>query len=178
MKIITEGAVYVQKNDIANLNSLDVHMPGSIYMKTYGFSGGTINRNRFDFIKFESDKEIEFFKAQDWIIDYDEVKDLSDDEIIKMRKDLDQQANSIPESERKSELDVATEFDLLQFKRHALRDFLSFRYGDLQITLPEGIDLPKGIIMKDETIPIEDVRKTNENKIQKLIYGIFPKIKK
>ena len=33
MKIITDSAVYVQKNDIAYLNQTDLAIPASIFMK-------------------------------------------------------------------------------------------------------------------------------------------------
>ena len=35
MKIITDNAVYVQKNDIAYLNQTDLAIPASIFMKIF-----------------------------------------------------------------------------------------------------------------------------------------------
>ena len=43
MKIITDNAVYVQKNDIAYLNSADFAIPISVFMKVFG-KGITIIR--------------------------------------------------------------------------------------------------------------------------------------
>ena len=70
MKIITDNAVYVQKNDIAYLYSSDLEMPVSVFMKVFG-KGDTIidDSNRYDFVKFEDESEIVFFKGLDWIID-------------------------------------------------------------------------------------------------------------
>lgn len=64
MKIITNDAVYVQMNDIAYLNSLDLPIPASIYMKAFGMGGIAIinDMNRYDFIKFEEKSEIQYFK--------------------------------------------------------------------------------------------------------------------
>ena len=54
VKIITENAVYVQKNDIAYLNQTDLPIPASIFMKVFG-NGIVIidDSNRFEFEKFE-----------------------------------------------------------------------------------------------------------------------------
>ena len=62
MKIITNDAVYVQKNDMGFLNQTDLLIPVSVFLKVFG-NGITIidDSNRFEFIKFEDKEEIEFF---------------------------------------------------------------------------------------------------------------------
>ena len=59
MKIITSEAIYVQKNDIGFLNQTDLAIPASIFLKVFG-NGITIidNSNRFEFVKFEEEREI------------------------------------------------------------------------------------------------------------------------
>ena len=58
MKIITENAAYVQKND----------------------------NNRYEFVKFEDKNEIEFFKNLDWMVDYNSVKDLNEEDFLNLEK--------------------------------------------------------------------------------------------
>lgn len=173
MKIITDNAIYVQKNDITYLNNTDLPIPASIYMKVFG-NGIVIidDSNRYDFEKFEDHNEIEFFKGLDWIIDYNSVKDLSDDEIREMaqniaqeRKQIAEKFNSMLEDERRKNLDMVTQCELLNFKIYSLRDILWFKQGNLQMTLPEGVDYPQEFVQK------------SENGIQKLIRNIFPKKK-
>ena len=80
MKIITNDSAYVQKNDIAYLNSSDLPIPASIFMKVFGNGVTIINdSNRYDFVKFDEESEIEYFKGLDWMINYNEVKDLSEE---------------------------------------------------------------------------------------------------
>ena len=156
MKIITENAVYVQKNDIAYLNYTDLPIPASIFMQVFG--NGTViinNNNRYEFEKFEDNSEIEFFKGLDWIVDYNSVKDLSDAEIIEMgqsiaqsKNQIAQQFNSMSENERKKNLKMITQYELLDFKMHSLKDILWFKQGHLKITLPEDIDYPKRFTKK------------------------------
>ena len=173
MKIITENAVYVQKNDIAYLTHTGFSIPASIFVKVFG-NGIVIidDSNRYEFEKFENNSEIAFFKGLDWIVDYNSVKDLSDDEIIKMglsitqtRNQIALQFNSMSEDERKKNLDMVTKCELLDFKMYSLRDILRFKQGHLKMTLPEGVDYPEGFVPKGET------------GIQKIMRRIFPKRK-
>lgn len=173
MKIITQNAVYVQKNDIAYLNQTDLPILASIFLKVFGHGIVIIDdSNRYDFEKFEDASEIEFFSELDWIVDYNSVKDLSDEEIIevgqsivKERNQIAQQFNSMAEDERKENLGMVTQCELLDFKMSSLRDILLFKQGYLKMTLPEGVDYPGGTVQK------------GKNGIQKLIGRVFPRRK-
>lgn len=146
MKIINSDSVYVQKNDIAYLNSSDLPIPASVYMKVFGKGVTIINdSNRYDFVKFEEKSEIEYFKGLDWMIDYNKVKDLSEDEIIKLAESIGEERdeiastfNSMPEEERKQHTDMVTKCDLLEFKFYSLRDILWFKQGHISMNLPEN----------------------------------------
>lgn len=142
MKIITNDAAYVQKNDLAYSPLL----PQSIFLKAFG-NGITVidDSNRYDFVKFEEESEIEIFEKIDWMVDYNEVKDLSEDEIIKKakkigkeRKEIATTFNSLAECERKYHNDMVTKCDLLEFKFYSLRDILWLKQGHISIKLPEN----------------------------------------
>lgn len=158
MKIITNDAAYVQKNDIAYLTSFDSTIPASIFLKLFGNSITIIDdSNRYDFVKFEKESEIEYFEKIDWMIDYNEVKDLNEDEIIKKaekimkeREEIATTFNSIAECERKYHNDMVTKCDLLEFKIYSLRDFLWFKQGYIPMELPEGIDYPEGYVQEND----------------------------
>ena len=64
-------AVYVQMQDFMELNLRDIPIPSFIYEV---FKGVIIvdDSNRFDFVRFDDDQEVKFFKGIDFIIDYDE----------------------------------------------------------------------------------------------------------
>ena len=152
MKIITSEAVYVQKNDIGFLNQTDLPIPASIFLKVFG-NGITIidNSNRFEFVKFEEESEIEFFKNLDWIVDYDSVKDLDESQIIELGQAVAQQKNNIvtqynsmTNDERRENAHMVFECERLDFKMYSLRDALWFKQGHLQFDLPGEIDFPEG----------------------------------
>lgn len=169
VKIISNNAVYVQKNDVAYLNSSDLPIPASIFMKVFG-NGITIidDSNRYEFVKFEEESEIEYFKGLDWMIDYNEVKDLSEEEIIKLAENIGKEQekiattfNSMIEEERKKHTDMVTKCDLLEFKFYSLRDVLWFKQGHIPMELPEGIDYPDGYVQE------KDIKKLFKKKNRK-----------
>ena len=99
MKIITDNAVYVQKNDIYYLQQTGLEMPASIFFMNLFDSDKVVfdDINKYKFVKFENPREIEFFNSIDWIIDYNEVKDLSEKEIIMLVQSFEDKINRIAE---------------------------------------------------------------------------------
>lgn len=144
MKIITSEAVYVQKNDIAFLNQTNLAIPASIFLKVFGNGVTIINdKNRFEFIKFEEESEIEFFRSLDWIVDYDSVKDLDESQIIELGQTVAQQKNQIAKkynamsnNKRRENQSMVYECERLDFKMYSLRDILWFKQGRIHFDLP------------------------------------------
>lgn len=157
MKIITDDAVYVQKNDITYLNQYlslsNLPIPSSIFEKVFGSNIIIIdNSNRYEFIKFDKPEEIEFFQGIDWMIDYNKVKDLSEEEIIALAKsiveennEIARRFNSMTPEERKKNINMAFQYELLDFKICSLRDILWFKQGHIKMDLPKGIDFPNEV---------------------------------
>ena len=145
MKIIYENCVYVQKNDIGFLNQTDMPIPGSIYMKVFENNEVTIidNSNRFEFIKFTKPNEIEYFKNINWMIDYNDVFNLTEDEIIELgnkiakeRNDIAKKYNAMSQEDRKKNYSLIRECELLDFKMYSLRDIMLHKQGKLSFTIP------------------------------------------
>ena len=145
MKIVTNDAVYVQKNDIGYLNQTDLPIPASIYIKIFG-NGVVIidNSNRFEFVKFEEDSEIEYFKNLDWIVDYNVLKDMSVEKIIELGQSVAQEKNAIAktynamnQNDRMKNNHMVSECDRLDFKMYSLRDVILFKQGLINFALPD-----------------------------------------
>lgn len=151
MKIITCDAVYVQKNDVAFLTHTDLPIPASIFMKVFGNGITIINdNNRYEFLKFEDECEIQFFKSLDWIVDYDSVKDLGESQIIELAEGIAYQQNDIVSiynnmtiDEQRKNQHMFYECEKLDFKIYSLRDFLWFKQGHIKYCLPKGIEYPE-----------------------------------
>lgn len=158
MKIITNDAIYVQKNDIAYLNNTNITIPASIFMKVFGKGIVIINDlNRYEFVKFEDKKEIDFFKQLDWIIDYEDVRNLNEKEILKLARTVAEEKakialefNKMSEKEMAANMDMVDEYELLKYKLYSLRDVLDFTRGELKFNLPEGVEYPTYYQVKEE----------------------------
>ena len=148
MKIITENSIFVQRNDITYLNQSNLEVPTSIFGN--GVST-TCNVNKYDFIEFKEKEEIDFFKNIDWLIDYNEVKDLSEDEIIRLientlkeRNETEQKFNFMIPKQKKKNINLLFQCELLDFKKYSLRDILWFKQGKIKMNLPEGVEYLDG----------------------------------
>lgn len=121
-------------------------------MKVFG-SGIVIidDSNRYEFVEFNTPKEIEFFKGIDWMIDYNEVKDLSEEEtfelgqsILEEKNAIAKKFNSMSKEEKEKNRNMISQCKLLDFKIYSLRDFLWFKQGQIKMKLPNGVDSPNG----------------------------------
>lgn len=138
MKIVNDTCVYVQRNDIKYLKSSNLDIPESILMKI-GNDG-----NKYDFIRFDEDREIEFFKGLDWLIDYNMVKDLDEDQITTMIQNVVFEKSYIAKKfkelsleEKKMNSNMYRQYNFLLYKMYILDDILLFKQGQLPIKLPE-----------------------------------------
>ena len=128
MKIITSNAVYVQKDDIEYLNSLGLSLPSSVVNKIIEYDIMEIDSsNKDEFVKFGEQSDIEFFKNLDWIIDYSEVKNLSESEMMLLYKKVIEEKNAIAreynlmsESDRINNMDYVRKYKLLDYKLYSL----------------------------------------------------------
>lgn len=170
MKILKDNKIYVQKNDMAYLNSTDLPIPTSIFLKVFGH-GITIidNSNRYEFVEFTDPKEVEFFQGLDWIVDYNEVKNLTEEELLQLGQDVAAEKerradefNAKPEKYRRENYEsVLASLDLLDFKMYSLRDIIMFKKGELDFPLPAGVERPATSI-----IDVEGEVVTEESKVE------------
>ena len=84
MKAKRNNKLYVELNDIFDLQVLPIDVINEL--------PEDISTN---YIVFESEKAINFFDEQEWILDYDVVKDLTEDEIEKILDDLNNKFDTL-----------------------------------------------------------------------------------
>ena len=151
MKIITDSACYVQRNDLGFLNTTSYSIPASIFNKAFNNSCTIINdRNRYDFVKFDEESEIEFFRSLDWIVDYNDVKDLTDSEIYELTKVVRKEHEKIAHSyndmsneDKANNYCMVIKCNLLEFKFYSLRDILWFKQGHIRMNFPSGFQIER-----------------------------------
>ena len=147
MKIVTDNAVYIQNKDIIYLSRINVPVPSSLFNQIYNNDIVIIDDlNGNGFVKLDKDSEIQFFKSLDWIVDYQNVKDLNIDDfkklkqkIINEKNQIANQYNSMSDKERKENINIVNRFDLLEYKLHSLKEILNYKLEQLDIKMPEEV---------------------------------------
>ena len=149
MKIIINNKAFVQRKDIIYLNQSDLNVPKSIFIKAFENNIDNIfdDSIRYEFIEFNDPKEIAFFKSLNWLIDYNEVKKLDEEELITLgenaileRNAIIQKYNSMSDEKKKKNKQLLVKADLLVYKIYSLRNALWAKQGYIKINLPENLD--------------------------------------
>jgi len=143
MKIINEDVVYVQKKDIAFLTHKNIEIPESLFNKI--FCDGLVvgNTDGYKFYKFQDKEIVEFFKQLDWIIDYNDVKNINEEEFLQWEQKLIEEKNELENNHNECLFDddikiydMILQHGKLQHKIYSLRDILLFKQGHLEMDLP------------------------------------------
>ncbi len=149
MKIIAENKTYVQKKDIAIVNSICSSVPVSFVIELMG-DGSTFivgDFNHDEFVCFENPTNTKFLESIDFPISLDDVRNMSIEELLATRESMiaavDRLAgeyNALPMEERKDHEDMSIEHTLLTYKIYDLEDFIAIVQGKKKLVLPEGIE--------------------------------------
>lgn len=156
MKVIEGNKVYVQNIDVSRLlqmvAGLGISCPEGVLNQIYGEWFICVPDNQYEFKEYEGKEIVDFFSKLDFIIDYDSIKDLSDDEIMAIgeqicteRNRIARRYNNLSEEEAEKICEkVHAEIKVADFKLEGIRDYLWFKQGHIKFSLPNGIDYPEG----------------------------------
>lgn len=141
MKINNSNELYIQKIDLLNLIESHIPVPGTIYRRIKKDS--ISEKDRYKFVKFTDSKEIEFLNSIPWFIDYNDVKDIEEDEIIKMINELGTEVEILTENIKKQvgseKFDTYVKIHNIRLKIQSLTDILLFKYGRIKMNIPKKI---------------------------------------
>ena len=153
MKIVLDRVVYVQKKDLDFLvyrnSNKNIETPPNIMLRIFGSGHACIDSsNKYDFIRFDDDSEIDYFGKLNWLLDYSEVKDLSENEIVELRRKYSEEKeklnnlfNSMSDYEKSQNSRVYDEILALGYKAQTLTSFLWYKQGDMEMVFPEEVGL-------------------------------------
>ena len=129
-------------------HDLNTGIPASIFDKL--FSEGMVfvsDHNRFDFVSFEEQSEIDFFRNLEWIVDYKEYRTKSFDEMVKAGEAIHDEMNeiatkynSMDEIDRQYNQDLRTRFELLEEKFKFLPQIVFINQGHVTMPFPNVVD--------------------------------------
>lgn len=91
MKILTENGLYIQKSDLILLQNTKIGIPLKVQKDINKNNISESNPN--EFIRFTKEEAINYFKDQEWIVDYKLVNAMSHEQIIRIYKVLKDKIN-------------------------------------------------------------------------------------
>lgn len=150
MKIFYEGSVYVHTEDLAELARSDLLIPRAIYL-AMGEVPRLTEANRYTLNKFDNGEVVDFFRRQDWILDFDEVEDYSEAELIDYKIAITiasagfaREYNHMTDNEqRESGVRLMSNCSLLSHKARSAEAFRQYRLGVIDMDFPEEISVPR-----------------------------------
>lgn len=181
MKIFINDKVYVQIRDLLlPLGDLcSVPMPESVDDKTLELLYKNYNSNN-EFIEFSKPEEVEFFKACEWIEDYNNFDDMTLEEMEEYKNKLEEAKKSL----MVPGIGISNLFismSLVDIHKYSVNDIILHKNGDIIYPLPEGtresyfIKDDNVIVPSNEKIEIEE-EFVPKNKFQKVLKKAYDKM--
>lgn len=144
--------VHVQMQDIMYLMSeTDRPIPATIVEKV--FARGTVivnDANRFDFVGFDEPHVVKFFRDQEFIIDFDQYKGLSDEQLEEEVQKLATRANEIAQKwngmkpeEREEHFSLYSEHKNLDYMIKFLSEIYAVKHGKRKMPFPDFVSMPE-----------------------------------
>ena len=144
-------AVYVQMQDIMYLsNETDMPIPASIFTKI--FTGVTIvdDSNRFDFVRCDDQHEVKFFRDLDFIIDYDQYKDLTDEQLeeegqkfASKANEIAEKWNSMNEEKQQENISLLEEYRNIGYMLNFISEVYAVKNGKRSMPFPDFVKVPE-----------------------------------
>lgn len=140
--------VYVQLDDLLVLYNSDAVIPSSIFDKVF-LDGFTIDdNNRYDFIEFTDQDEIDFFKAIDWIVDYKDLKDKNKDELRHLYDSCIADLNSNCLGINGCDELNSSDYESYNHRAKSILDFYNVKYGNMEYPFPQ-VPYSEGTFLDD-----------------------------
>ena len=166
--------VYVQYQDLMHLmHELDgMSVPASLFDKLFGDGRPLIvdDRNRWEFVEFTSPEDVQFFREQEWIIDFKEVRSLSFEgliehgtEVAKEHDEIALRLRELPREELEGHVDEINKMHGLEYKFHMLPECGFVNKGHKNMPFPTVPDSDGYVCASNEEY--EAISSLDPNKI-------------
>lgn len=148
-----EEVVYVQLQDLMYLiNDSNIPIPASIITQVFSDIVIVTDENRFDFVKFVEESEISFFKELDFILDFDEYKDLTDkqleekaDSFICKSNDIALKWNNMSKDEKSKNTKLYDEYYHIKYMLGFLSEIYAVKHRKRTMPFPEFVKFAKHV---------------------------------
>lgn len=138
-----------QMQDLVHLiHETDLSVPASIFMKVFSKPVITTDENRFNFVKFDDEHEIKFFKDLNFIIDYMQYKDLTDEQLEEEWSKIVDKLNSVAEEwnkmsikEREKNLALHEEHGNLEYMLKFIHEIYDVKHHRRTMPFPDFVNV-------------------------------------
>ena len=151
MKIIKDNTTYIQVKDLKRLRDSNKLLTNSLLYILHILSNNYINYNDEEFIKL--DEKDAYFDDINWIVNFDDIVDLSEDELINICNNLIVQRNIIADKynslsvkDRIKHIKLLIKSNDLEYEINGYKDILAIKKGEKKLKLPKGVKFPQGFI--------------------------------
>jgi len=103
--------------------------------------------NRFDFVRFDKEYEVEFFRNLEFIIDYNQYKDLNDEQLNEEGERLAEKGNEIAEKwnampikEKKQNINMLDEYSNIEYMLAVLTEIYALKHGKRSMPFPDFVE--------------------------------------
>jgi|GEM_PF-2253702 len=179
MKLFRNNKIYVQMNDVMFAMNHSNAIPAVIVNQIFKDVVIVTNENRMDFVSFDDKVAIDYFRKLDFIVNYDDYKDLSIEEldakaeiILKKIKDIVDKYNNLSSKKIKENQELINEYEKLEYVINYLGEIRGIKLGTNHMDIP-------GEILDNIPVEITDAEsttKTNEPKKKSIKTFIKEKI--
>jgi len=167
MKLFRNNRVYVQMNDVMFAMSHSDSVPGVVVNQIFKGIVIVTNDNKMDFVNFDDKTAINYFKSLDFIVNYDDYKDLSIEELDAKAEELIEKIgvvadkyNGLSEEKRAKHHDLVDEYEKLEYVINCLGEIKGIKLGTNHMDIPEENTTSKD----DITVNTKSTVETNKPK--------------
>ena len=155
MKIIRDNRIYIQAKDIALLADSHMDVPQEI-VEDYNHTSSSRMNNLERYLCFEGETAIRFFSNQDWIINYDDIKNITlDDCLSLLYKSLDEKNKVLVGlsglyeiKSKKTEAIINDRIKFLEYKNEQLKDIAKCIINEEPLPLPRELNPKQTVLQK------------------------------
>ena len=181
--------VYVQREDLVYVLHYSLNVPDDLVNQFFLETQGMNKDNKAEFVCFSSEAVIDFFRKQDWVIDYKEYRKLSMEDIMFKDTELVNDINRLREAlgnadsvDKKRR--ILSRLALVSYKARDIKRYYDYKDNLIDFDIPLAIDSDgfsskvdryqinaslepgKVLIHRDDDKPLEEDEEVPPNTLQ------------
>lgn len=127
----------------------DIDIPATIFQEVLTRGRIVTDANRFEFVRFEEEHEVKFFRNLKFIIDFDQYKGFTDEQLEGEAHKLGAKANEIAEKwnditpeERRKTVELYEEYYNLVYMLNFLSEIYAVKHSKKSMPFPKFVEMP------------------------------------